>query len=132
MRDASIRRLPLTARPRASAAAAPQSTFYSASAFNQSLATWDTSRVTTLQVRHRPARSSLCVPRLDLMRDASIRCLPLTARSRASAAAAPQETFRSASAFNQPLATWDTSRVTTLFVRRSSARSSLGVPRASA
>ena len=66
------------------------------------------------------------------MRDASIRRLPLTVRPRASAAATHQWTFGLARFFNQPLATWDTSRVTTLFVRRSSARSSLGVLRASA
>jgi hypothetical protein len=75
-----------------------------------------------------PTPLSACrVPRLES--DAlCIRRLPLT-DPRISAAVAPQRMFEGASAFNQPLATWDISRVRFLYVRRRSARSSRSLSR---
>ena len=121
-----------------------QFTFSEATAFNQPLNSWDVSRVTSLRVRgnkHRflgtcasPSKlhatrvscgdgfytlTILCLLRSRLL--CVCLCVSVFAtcmfNHRMFCPSALQATFSSASVFNQPLNSWDVSRVTTLEVR---------------
>ena len=82
--------------------------FYNCRSFNSDISGWDTSRVTTLDVRaaSRPLHTH---PMLTRTRCASLLLTVSLCRV--------QSTFYHAHAFNQPLGAWNVSRVTYLAVR---------------
>ena len=85
--------------------------FVSASAFNQPLAAWDVGQVTEMNVRRRRPASGVQGSHANTAAQGS-RHKPCAC------AGAAQDMFNRATSFNQPLAAWDVSQVTSMWVRR--------------